>query len=231
MQNFKVLNVLQCFVIATALITLSAAADEPAAEPSLYSAAYLPPKPVVAVGGPVHYGSPYDGAVASTSTSVFRTPGHPGQVSAVHKTVETPYSSAHKADVRYTNDVQLPYHYQPTAAVPYGYGPAPAVPYGYGPAAAVPYGHGPVAAVPYGHGPVTAVPYGHGPIAAVPYGHGPVAAVPYGHGPVAAVPYGHGPVAAPYGYGPTAGAVVTPPHSVSHTSFSGPYGTHYSYRR
>lgn len=195
---------MQWFGIAAALVALSAAADEPMAEPSVYSAAYLPPKPVVVVGDPLHYNSPYGGAVASTSTSVFRTPGYPGQVSAVHKTVETPYSSAHKADVRYTNDVHVPYH------------PA-AVPYGYGHAAAVPYGHGPVA-----------VPYGHGPVA-VPYGYGHAAAVPYGHGPVTA-PYGHGPVAAPYGYGPTAGAVVTP-HSVSHASFSGPHGTHYSYRR
>ncbi|KAE9526728.1 hypothetical protein AGLY_013376 [Aphis glycines] len=193
--------------------SIVAAADEPMAEPSVYSPAYLPPKPVVVAGDPLHYNSPYGGAVASTSTSVFRTPGYPGQVSAVHKTVETPYSSSHKADVRYTNDVQVPYH------------PA-AVPYGYGHAAAVPYVHGPVA-VPYGHGPV-AVPYGQGPVAA-PYAHGHASAVPYGHGPVAA-PYAHGPVAAPYGYGPTAGAVVTP-HSVSHTSFSGPHGTHYSYRR
>ncbi|XP_026813176.1 cuticle protein 76-like [Rhopalosiphum maidis] len=214
MQNFKVLNV-QCFGVVAALMILSVAADEPVVEPSLYSAAYLPPKPVVVVGGPVHYNSPYDGAVASTSTSVFRTPGHPGgQVSAVHKTVDTPYSSAHKSDVRYTNDVQLPYHHHP-AAVPYGYGPA-AIPYGYGPAA-----------VPYGHGPV-AVPYGHGPVA-VPYGYGPTAAVPYSYGHAAAVPYGshRGPVAAPYGHG----ATVVTPHSVSHASFSGPYGTHYSYRR
>jgi len=214
--------ILQSFVIAAAslIIMSSVAADEPVAEPSLYSAAYLPPKPVVVVGGPLHYNSPYDGAVASTSTSVFRTPGHPGQVSAVHKTVETPYSSAHKADVRYTNDVQLPYHHYP-AAVPYGYGPT-AVPYGYGPTA-VPYGHGPVA-VQYGHGPA-AVPYGYGHAAAVQYGHGP-AAVPYGYGHAAAVPYNHGPVATTYGHGPT-----TSGHSVSHASFSGPHGTHYSYRR
>lgn len=185
---------MQFFVIAVAslliIMTSAAAADVPVAEPSLYSAAYLPPKPVVVIGGPLHYNSPYDGAVASTSTSVFRTPGHPGQVSAVHKTVETPYSSAHKADVRYTNDVQLPYHNYPAAAVPYGYGP-------------------------------TAVPYGHGPVA-VPYGHGPVA-VQYGHGPVAAA-------AAAYSHGPTANTVVTP-YSVSHASFSGPHGTHYSYKR
>ncbi|CAI6345521.1 unnamed protein product [Macrosiphum euphorbiae] len=221
MQHFKVL-ILQSFVIAAAalIIMSSVAADEPVAEPSLYSTAYLPPKPVVVVGGPLHYNSPYDGAVASTSTSVFRTPGHPGQVSAVHKTVETPYSSAHKADVRYTNDVQLPYHHYP-AAVPYGYGPT-AVPYGYGPTA-VPYGHGPVA-VQYGHGPA-AVPYGYGHAAAVPYNHGP-AAVPYGYGHAAAVPYNHGPVAATYGHGPTASG-----YSVSHASFSGPHGTHYSYRR
>lgn len=198
----KVLSLQRFSIAAVALIIMSSVvADVPVAEPSLYSAAYLPPKPVVVVGGPLHYNSPYDGAVASTSTSVFRTPGHPGQVSAVHKTVETPYSSAHKADVRYTNDVQLPYHHYP-AAVPYGYGPT---------------------AIPYGHGPI-AVPYGHGSVA-VPYGYEHAAAVPYNHGPVA-VPYGHGPVAAAYGHGPTANG-----YSVSHTSFSGPHGTHYSYRR
>lgn len=191
----------------------TAAEDITAAQPSLYSAAYLPPKPIVV--GPVH--NPYEGAVASTSTNIIRTPGNLGQVAAFSKTVETPFSSVHKADVRYTNDVQ-PYH--PVGPYPY---PAPAVvagPYPYVNGAA-PY---PYAAAPVPHGYVAPVKtyYGYGP-PAVPHG--------YGYGPSAA-PYAYGPVAAPVApHAYAAGAPLLAPHSVTHSSFSGPYGSHYSYKR
>lgn len=199
-----------------------AADDITAAEPSAYSPAYLPPK----LGPPLN---PYEGAVASTSTNIIRTPGNFGQVAAYHKTVETPFSSSHKADVRFTNDV-VPLPYQPSGpyAAPGPYPYAAPGPYPYAAPGPYPYAAGPtVAAGPY--------PYSSGgPFKA--YGYGPAtapAAVPYGYGPIAPVPQ----AAAPYGYGPAAGApvashAVVTPHSVAHASFSGPYGSsHYSYKR
>lgn len=207
----------------------TAAEDLTAAEPSEYSPAYLPPKPYV-VG-------PYDGAVASTSSSIVRTPGNHGHVAAYHKTVETPFSSVHKADLRYINDVPVagPYPYAPSPVVP---GPYPvAGPYPYS-AGAYPYAP---AAGPYPYAPATGS-YPYAP-AAGPYPYAP-AAGPYNYGPAVAPPhaYGYGPagVAAPYAYGapiaPAHGyagaAPVVTPHSVSHASFSsGPYGAHYAYKR
>ncbi|VVC45270.1 Hypothetical protein CINCED_3A000035 [Cinara cedri] len=179
-----------------------ATAEDTAAEPSLYSAAYLP-----------H--NPYESAVASTSTNIIRAPGNLGHVAAFHKTVETPFSSVHKSDVRFTNDVQ-PYPYaagpHPYVAGPHPYAAGP-YPYAAGPhpyvAAAGPYPYASAATGPY--------PYAAAPIKA--HGYVPVKA----HGYVQAAPL-------PYGYGPVTAPVVTP-HSVSHASFSGPYGSHYSYRR
>lgn len=118
------------------------------------------------------------------------------------------------------------------------FGQVAAFPYPY---AAGPYPHAagphPYAAVPYPHAPgpavVAADPYPYyaagGPFKT--YGYGPATApLYYGYNQPIAVP----PAAAPYGYGPVAGAraaashsVVTP-HSVAHASFSGPYATHYS---
>ncbi|XP_025416682.1 cuticle protein 76-like [Sipha flava] len=219
MISFKFLLCTVVLIMAAVTVTIgaddtAAAADITAAEPSVYSPAYLPPK---------H--NPYDGAVTSTSTNIIRTPGNFGQVAAFHKTVETPFSLAHKADVRFTNDVVQPY--QPSGPYPYAASPYP---YAVGP---YPYGAGPY---PYATGPANAAsPYPYttsDPYKAYGYGlsAAPVA-VPYGYNPIA-VPQATG----PYGYGSTAGAPVTShavvtPHSVAHTSFSGPYGSHYSYKR
>lgn len=232
----------------------TAAEDITAAEPSLYSTAYLSPKPVI-VGPPSH--NPYEGAVASTSTNIIRTPGNIGQVAAFHKTIETPFSSAHKADVRYINDVQpyqlaSPYPY----AAPVVHGPyaAPVVPGPYA-APVVPgsYPYAPTGTYPY----ATAGPYPYGAVSPVKaYGYNPSVVPPaYGYGSAVAPPaYGYGSSITPqaygsavtpqaYGYGSAVGpqaygASVTPygygpvgAPTLSHASFSGPYGAHYSYKR
>lgn len=177
-----------------------AIAEDTAAQPSLYSTAYLP-----------H--NPYEGAVASTSTNIIRTPGNLGQVAAFHKTVETPFSSVHKSDVRYTNDIQ-PYPYAAAGPHPYAPGSYPAYAAGPHPYSAGPH---PYSTVPHlyatGPQPYVAVPR--------PYSYDATPIKAHGYVPAAASPYGYGPVASP---------IVTP-HSVSHTSFSGPYGAHYSYKR
>lgn len=218
--------------------TSSAAEDLTAAEPSLYSAAYLPPKP--AVHGSLQH-NPYEGAVASTSTNIVRTPGNLGQMTAF-QTIETPYSSAHKSDLRYTNDVQ-PYYpgsypYAPVGSYPY----APVGAYPYAPTG--PYPHAPVTvtAGPYPYAPA-AGPYAYAPTGPYPYAPAVAVTSPYSYTPSDPIKlYGYGQAAAPYGsYGPistpvqphtyAATAPIVTPHSATHTSFSGPYGAHYSYKR
>lgn len=142
-----------------------ATAEDNAAEPSVYSVAYLP-----------H--NPYEGAVASTSTNIIRAPGNLGHVAAFHKTVDTPFSSVYKSDVRYTNNVQPyrlatgphpyaagPYSYVGTAAGPYTYSPPPIKTHGYVPAGASPYGYGHAAVTPV----VTPHSFSHASFAG-PYG-------------------------------------------------------------
>lgn len=209
------------------------AEDITAAEPSLYSTAYLQPKPVI-VGPPSH--NPYEGAVASTSTNIIRTPGNLGQIAAFQKTVETPFSSVHKADVRYINDVQPyqlagPYPYAtPVVSGPYA---APVVPGSYGAAPIVPGPYPYTSTGPYSYATAGPYPYGavapvkaYGPSVAPPaYGYGSAVPSPaFGYGSAVA-PQVYGASVAPYGYGPV-GAPTLP-----HASFSGPYGAHYSYKR
>lgn len=216
-------------MVSTAVAAEEESTEHVAAEPSLYSPAYLP-RPAVAVD----VQNPYEGAVASTSTNVVRSLGNAGpHVAAFHKTVETPFSTAHKSDVRFTNDVVAagPYAYGPYAAPvpipataygPYG-APVPVPATAYGPYAA------PFPAAPYGPYPAPVPATAYGPHAApVPTAtaYGPYAAPysPYA-APLpatAAYPYAAagGPVK-PYGYGPV----------VAHTSYAGPYGAQYSYKR
>lgn len=53
-------------------------------------------------------------AITSTSSNILRTPGNLGQISTYHKTIDTPYSSVRKSDVRISNDA-LTYSAYPTA--------------------------------------------------------------------------------------------------------------------
>ncbi|XP_054258189.1 cuticle protein 67-like [Macrosteles quadrilineatus] len=75
-------------VIATALaVAKGALLAAPAYAPSAYAApAYHAPA-----------------ALTSTSANILRTPGNLGQVSTYTKTIDTPYSSVSKSDVRVSN--------------------------------------------------------------------------------------------------------------------------------
>ncbi|XP_067008690.2 cuticle protein 67-like [Anabrus simplex] len=65
-------------------------------------------------------------AITAQQSNILRTPGNLGQISTYSKTINTPYSSVSKSDVRVSND-----------ALAYGAVPAPA--YGYAaPALAAP---------------------------------------------------------------------------------------------
>ncbi|XP_050437068.1 cuticle protein 67-like [Adelges cooleyi] len=175
------LKVLVCFVAL--VVTATADYVAPYAAPYQYGASYHP------------YGNPYAGAVASTSTNIVRSPGNLGHVAAFHKTVETPFSSVHKADVRVTNDI--PYHHAP------GYQP-------YAVAATVPF-------VPHPY-PAPLKAYAAAPYAPNAY------ADPHAYAPVP-----HAFAAAPHAYAPGPHGYGAAPHAVAHTSYSGPYGVHYSY--
>ncbi|PSN37243.1 Pupal cuticle protein C1B [Blattella germanica] len=54
-------------------------------------------------------------AITSQHSNILRTPGNLGQVSTYSKTIDTPYSSVRKSDVRVSNDA-LAYHAAPVAA-------------------------------------------------------------------------------------------------------------------
>ncbi|PSN37252.1 hypothetical protein C0J52_17953 [Blattella germanica] len=54
-------------------------------------------------------------AITSQHSNILRTPGNLGQVSTYSKTIDTPYSSVRKSDVRVSNDA-LAYHAAPIAA-------------------------------------------------------------------------------------------------------------------
>lgn len=199
-------------MMTTTKVSAAAARSEdvavPIAEPSQYSAAYAYPSQPA---------GPYDGAVASTYANVVRVPGQHGHAvvkAASHKTVDTPFSTAHKSEVRFINDADVPYYPAPYAG-PYPYAPAtPAVVAGH-----YPYAPAAPAVVTGPYNPYAAVAPGPYPYATGPYPYAPSAAVgPYG--PYAAAV----PINKSYGYGPVA-------HSVSHASYTGPYGAHYSYKR
>lgn len=82
-------------------------------------------------------------AITSTSSNILRTPGNLGQISTYHKSIDTPYSSVRKSDVRVSNDaltystypaafhIAPPLHHTPVhavhAPVAIAYSAAPAV--------------------------------------------------------------------------------------------------------
>lgn len=173
-----------------------------AADPSLYSAVYPP-----------HY--PYEGGVARISTNIIQAPNNFGHVAAFHKMVGTPFSSVHKSDTRYTNNVQ-PHHL--AAARPYTNFAGPH------PYATRPHQY-PIGPHPYPEGLHPYVP------AAKPYPYAGTAAGPYLYAVAPIKTHGYVPAAtSPYNYDHAATRVVTP-HSVTHASFFQPYEPHYSYKQ
>lgn len=98
----------------------------------------------VAYGAPsVAYGAPSvaiaSPAITSQASNILRTPGNLGQISTYSKSIDTPFSSVRKSDVRVSNDALV------AAAPAYAAYHAPAVAAYHAPAVAAV--HAPVAAV------------------------------------------------------------------------------------
>lgn len=108
----------------------------------------------VAVSASAQYLTP---TVTHQDSNIYRSYGNLGQVSTFSKSINTPYSSVHKADVRISNP-------------------------GY--AVAAPISHGYVAPATYAHGP--AVVSNYGAYAPASYAHGAYGNGVYGNGAYAA---------------------------------------------
>ncbi|XP_063218779.1 cuticle protein 76-like [Bacillus rossius redtenbacheri] len=150
-------------------------------------------------------------AITSMHSNILRTPGNLGQVSTYSKTIDTPYSSVSKSDVRVSNDALAygaAYHAPAYAA----YAAAPAVH-----AAPVATYAAPVAAA-YA-APVVKTAYAAPAYAsyAAPAVHGAYAA-PVVKTAASAVA-GHGLLGVAYSAAPV----------VSHMTYSNAYGIHYTY--
>ncbi|XP_067000991.2 cuticle protein 76-like [Anabrus simplex] len=109
-------------------------------------------------------------AITSQQSNILRTPGNLGQVSTYSKTINTPYSSVSKSDVRVSNDALA---YGAVAAPAYGYA-APA--YGY---AAPAYGYAAPALAARAYAPALAAPaYGYAAPALAARAYAPALAAP-----------------------------------------------------
>ncbi|CAG9763159.1 unnamed protein product [Ceutorhynchus assimilis] len=96
--------------------------------------------PALAYSAPISYSAP---AITSQSSNIYRSPGNLGQISTYSKSIDTPFSSVRKADVRISN---------PGLKISSAYG-VPAVAYGAPAAAAY---HGPLLGVAYSAAPAVA---------------------------------------------------------------------------
>ncbi|XP_067008565.1 cuticle protein 76-like [Anabrus simplex] len=120
-----------------------------------YAAAPALAAPALAYGGYATHGYGYGGyatpAITAQQSNILRTPGNLGQISTYSKSINTPYSSVSKSDVRVSNDALA---YGAVAAPAYGayhgYAAAPALAYG-----ARAYGYG-APALAYGAAPALA---------------------------------------------------------------------------
>ncbi|XP_067001002.2 cuticle protein 67-like [Anabrus simplex] len=93
-------------------------------------------------------------AITSQQSNILRTPGNLGQVSTYSKTINTPYSSVSKSDVRVSNDALA---YGAVAAPAYGYAAPALAARAYAPAVA----HAGLLGVAYSAAPAVAhVSYG-----------------------------------------------------------------------
>lgn len=138
----------------------------------------------VYTAAPGAYG--YGGAITSQHANTLRSFGNLGQVSTFSKTIDTPFSSVSKSDVRVSNPgyaVASPAYGHAYAAPAYA---APAYGHAYAaPAYAAPaYGHSYGApALGYGHGPVVAKAIGAPGLLGVAYSAAPaVAHMTYSNG-------------------------------------------------
>ncbi|XP_014240725.1 pupal cuticle protein C1B-like isoform X2 [Cimex lectularius] len=146
-------------------------------------------------------------AVTSQSSNTLRSFGNLGQVSTFHKTVDTPYSSVSKSDVRVSNP---------------GYATYAAAPVAYAAPAVATYAHAaPVVTKAYA-APAVAT-YAHAaPVVTKAYAAPAVAT--YAHAaPVVAKSY-----AAPVAHAGLLGVAYSAAPTVSHLAFDG-FGAHYGW--
>ncbi|XP_073996944.1 cuticle protein 76-like [Rhodnius prolixus] len=122
---------------------------------------------------PVAYGHAVPAALTSQSSNVYRSFGNLGQVSTYSKTIDTPFSSVRKSDVRVSNPGLAT-----VAHAPVGYAAAPAYASYAHAAPAVAYSAGP--AVAYSAAPAVARAYAPG-VASV--GHAGLLGVAYSAAP------------------------------------------------
>ncbi|XP_066254326.1 cuticle protein 67-like [Euwallacea similis] len=87
---------------------------------ALASAGFLAPSALTYASAPLSYSAP---AITSQSSNIYRSAGNLGQISTYSKSIDTPFSSVRKADVRISNP-GLRYAAAPTIA----YGGAVAAP-------------------------------------------------------------------------------------------------------
>lgn len=133
----------------------------------------------VYTAAPGAYG--YGGAITSQHANTLRSFGNLGQVSTFSKTIDTPFSSVSKSDVRVSNPgyaVAAPAYGHAYAAPAYGHAyaapayAAPAYGHAYG-APALGYGHGPVVAKAIGAPGLLGVAYSAAPaVAHMTYSNG-----------------------------------------------------------
>ncbi|XP_050311755.1 cuticle protein 67-like isoform X3 [Anthonomus grandis grandis] len=83
------------FMVLCATLALASAGNLLAPAAVSYSAA-----PALAYSAPLAYSTP---AITSQSSNIYRTAGNLGQISTYSKTIDTPYSSVSKSDVRVSN--------------------------------------------------------------------------------------------------------------------------------
>ncbi|XP_073998123.1 pupal cuticle protein C1B-like [Rhodnius prolixus] len=148
---------------------------------------------------PVAYGHAVPAAVTSQSSNVYRSFGNLGQVSTYTKTVDTPFSSVRKSDVRVSNPGLATVAHAPVA---------------YAAPAYASYAHAaPVVAKAY----APAVAYSAAP-AYASYAHA---------APVVAKAYA--PAVAPVAHAGLVGVAYSAAPAVSHLTYSNSYGLQYGW--
>ncbi|XP_046422398.1 cuticle protein-like [Neodiprion fabricii] len=176
------------------------------ANAGIYSGLHAAPAAAITYGAPtLSYAAP---AITSQSSNILRSPGNLAQISTYSKTIDTPYSSVSKSDVRVSN----PAIYATSYTAPAAYATSYAAPAAYAYSAAPAVSH-----VSYSAPLSYAAP---GPIIAKAAYAAPAPAYAYAAGPapiIAKTAYA-APAALAYGAAP---AVAAPGPVVAHATFSG----------
>ena len=144
--------------------------------------------------------------LTSQNQNTYRSYGNLGQVSTFSKTIDTPYSSVSKSDVRVSN---------PGITVSHGISPI---------------SHGLVSPLAYSHAPVaqTYSTVSHAPIShgyAAPISHGYASPISHGY----AAPLAHSAYNAPIAHAGLLGVAYSSAPAVAHTTYSNGLGLNYAW--